>query len=276
LMLDCHFRSRIERFQWVAAPCQALCFVSIFQMVKLQTEAVAGSRRNAVATFALRASARLGTAGGHSPVDFASSKAGAGVLIPNRRQLKVRYLSSGPLAPLSYIRKRPMLFPFQMRWRPARLPRFVGTGRNGLSGRSRGDVVFQLGFGKSRMTNLLTAVSSAKPREKSGAHTMARYGFQVHASILKMLELHQSGNDYRAVFDHFDDLMVFDKADYPENVDFYQIKSLNKGSWSLKQMTKKDARDRRLRPSLAVCTIISVPSGRWSPSSASFPISDSS
>jgi hypothetical protein len=100
--------------------------------------------------------------------------------------------------------------------------------------------VFQLGFGKSRMTNLLTAVSSAKPREKSGAHTMARYGFQVHASILKMLELHQSGNDYRAVFDHFDDLMVFDKADYPENVDFYQIKSLNKGSWSLKQMTKKD------------------------------------
>ena len=38
---------------------------------------------------------------------------------------------------------------------------------------------------------------------KSGAHTMARYGFQVHASILKMLELHQSGNDCRAVFDHF-------------------------------------------------------------------------
>jgi hypothetical protein len=46
------------------------------------------------------------------------------------------------------------------------------------------------------MTNLLTAVSSAKPREKAGAHTMARYGFQVHASILKMLELHESGNDY--------------------------------------------------------------------------------
>src|ERR1700733_9246259 len=34
---------------------------------------------------------------------------------------------------------------------------------------------------------------------------MARYGFQVHASILKMLDLHQTGNDYRAVFDHFDE-----------------------------------------------------------------------
>ena len=99
--------------------------------------------------------------------------------------------------------------------------------------------MFQLGFGNSRMTNLLTAVLSAKPREKSGAHTTARYGFQVHASILKMLDLHQTGNDYRAVFDHFDDLMVFDKADQPENVDFYQIKSQSEGSWSLKDMIQK-------------------------------------
>ena len=99
--------------------------------------------------------------------------------------------------------------------------------------------MFQLGFGDRRMTNLLTTVSSAKPREKAGAHTMARYGFQVHASILKMLDLHQTGNDYRAVFDHFDDLMVFDKADQPENVDFYQIKSQSEGSWSLKDMTRK-------------------------------------
>src|ERR1700679_2698770 len=89
------------------------------------------------------------------------------------------------------------------------------------------------------MTPLLKAVSSSKPREKSGARTMARYGFQVHASILKMLDLHQSGHDYRAVFDHFDDLMVFDKADQPENVDFYQIKSQSEGSWSLKDILKK-------------------------------------
>ena len=93
------------------------------------------------------------------------------------------------------------------------------------------------------MTKLLAAVSSAKPREKSGARTTARYQFQINASILKMLDLHQTGNDYRAVFDHFDDLMVFDKAAQPENVDFYQIKSQNsrsKGSWSLKDMIAKD------------------------------------
>ena len=108
------------------------------------------------------------------------------------------------------------------------------------------------------MTNLLTAVSSAKPREKAGAHTMARHGFQVHASILKMLELHESGNDYRAVFDHFDDLMVFDKSDLPENVDFYQIKSQSEGSWSLKHMTRKQGKGSppsrsRTRPSSTTC-----------------------
>jgi transposase len=42
-------------WQRLHMPCQALCFVSIFQMVKPQTEPVPGSRRNAVATFVLRA-----------------------------------------------------------------------------------------------------------------------------------------------------------------------------------------------------------------------------
>jgi Cap4, dsDNA endonuclease domain len=92
------------------------------------------------------------------------------------------------------------------------------------------------------MTGLLQVVASAKPREKAGAHTMARYGFQVHVSILKMLELHRSGSDYRAAFDHFDDLMVFDKADQPEEVAFFQIKSQTDGAWTLKQMTRKQGK----------------------------------
>jgi hypothetical protein len=94
------------------------------------------------------------------------------------------------------------------------------------------------------MTALLQAVASAKPREKAGAHTMARYGFQVHVSILKMLELHGTKDDYRAVFDHFDDLMVFDKAHGPENADFFQIKSQAKGEWTLKLMTSKEGKNK--------------------------------
>ena len=50
-----------------------------------------------------------------------------------------------------------------------------------LSGRQGGDVVFQLGFGDRRMTNLLTTVSSAKPREKAGAHTLRVSGARLHS-----------------------------------------------------------------------------------------------
>src|ERR1700751_2776683 len=50
-----HCRVRFKRFQWLAAPCQALCFLQKFQWVKLQTVGFADQCRNAVATFVLRA-----------------------------------------------------------------------------------------------------------------------------------------------------------------------------------------------------------------------------
>lgn len=66
---------------------------------------------------------------------------------------------------------------------------------------------------------------------------MGRYAFQVHVSMLKMLEMHRAGRDYRAAFDHFDDLMVLDKAQNPDGVEFYQVKTDGSGRpWTLKRM----------------------------------------
>jgi hypothetical protein len=83
------------------------------------------------------------------------------------------------------------------------------------------------------MTDLLSTIASRRPREKAGAHTMNRYGFQIHISILKMLEMHQAGRDYRAAFDFFDDLLVFDKSHSPEKVELFQIKTKLKGEWTM-------------------------------------------
>jgi hypothetical protein len=70
----------LERYrQRLAPPCQSLPFLSQFQRVRSRTVSCGDPHRNAVATFVLRASAPLGTASGHSPLAFASSKAGAGV-----------------------------------------------------------------------------------------------------------------------------------------------------------------------------------------------------
>jgi hypothetical protein len=49
------FSSAFRGFQYVAAPCQALCFLSQFQLVTLETVNFSGPCRNAVATFVLRA-----------------------------------------------------------------------------------------------------------------------------------------------------------------------------------------------------------------------------
>jgi hypothetical protein len=65
------------------------------------------------------------------------------------------------------------------------------------------------------MTTLASALVTAKPREKDGARTGARYAFQAHVSLAKVLELHQSDANYRAVFDHFDDLVILNHIELP-------------------------------------------------------------
>jgi hypothetical protein len=88
------------------------------------------------------------------------------------------------------------------------------------------------------VTALMGALAAAKPREKSGAHTMARYGYQVNTSIVKMLDLHEAGHDYRAAFDHFDDLVIFDKSVDPSKIGFYQIKTKADGVVTMREITR--------------------------------------
>jgi hypothetical protein len=82
------------------------------------------------------------------------------------------------------------------------------------------------------MTALTTALVTVKLREKAGARTGARYAFQAHVSLAKVLEIHASGADYRAVFDHFDDLAILNGSDSPDKVEFFQIKGKQTGAWT--------------------------------------------
>jgi hypothetical protein len=68
------------------------------------------------------------------------------------------------------------------------------------------------------------AIIGTRPREKAGARTGARFAFQAHVSLVKVLDLHVTGADYRAIFDHFDDLMIISPSGTAQQADFYQIK----------------------------------------------------
>lgn len=83
------------------------------------------------------------------------------------------------------------------------------------------------------MSELSATILGVAPREKAGATTGARYAFQAHASLAKILDLHEVGSDYRAIFDHFDDLTILDATDTPTQMEFFQIKGTSGANWKM-------------------------------------------
>ncbi len=77
------------------------------------------------------------------------------------------------------------------------------------------------------------------PRERSGSQTAARYDFQANFGILKLVELRESKQDFRIIFDLYDDLMVLDSSTAPNQARFYQLKSKDPGDWTIQDLCKK-------------------------------------
>ena len=90
--------------------------------------------------------------------------------------------------------------------------------------------------------NLVAILETARPRDIFGSQTAARYEFQANYSMLKLIELLEGKQDFRIVFDHFDDLMVLDSATTPSRVWLYQIKSKDPGEWSCTEICAKVSR----------------------------------
>lgn len=91
------------------------------------------------------------------------------------------------------------------------------------------------------MTHLAAALNTVTPREKSGATTGSRFAFQAHVSLAKMLDLHEGDTDFRAVFDHYDDLTILtDSSPAPTEAAFFQIKGKKSGSWTAVQLAKAE------------------------------------
>lgn len=88
------------------------------------------------------------------------------------------------------------------------------------------------------MSNLLSALAAHRPREKAGSRTSARYEFQAHVAILKIIDLHEGGSDYRAIFDHFDDLLILNHPNNADRIRLYQIKGKGSGRWTTKAIAK--------------------------------------
>ncbi len=72
----------------------------------------------------------------------------------------------------------------------------------------------------------------------SGARSSNRLNYQQSWSLLKLLQVHASKNDYRAVFDFAEDFILYgDSTESPEKGEFYQVKTdKDKKSYSISNL----------------------------------------
>lgn len=75
-----------------------------------------------------------------------------------------------------------------------------------------------------------------KPSENSGSITSNRMEYQMNWGLKKLLELEDRDEDYAIIFDYHDDIVIFNKEENADAVDFYQIKTTDKYYWTLSEL----------------------------------------
>lgn len=87
-------------------------------------------------------------------------------------------------------------------------------------------------------SDVLDQFSNLPPRETSGSSSSNRFDYQKNWAICHFLELHQDGQEYLIVFDHHEDIVVFNHGSVPDSACFYQVKSKASGNWTIASLAK--------------------------------------
>ncbi|WP_428740174.1 dsDNA nuclease domain-containing protein [Tenacibaculum sp.] len=84
-----------------------------------------------------------------------------------------------------------------------------------------------------------TKILSKKPREESGSKTSRKYQFQKDLSLYILLKEHSNRDDYLFLFDFHEDLIISNSSYSLEDLECIQIKSKDKGNWTINDLTKQ-------------------------------------
>jgi len=88
---------------------------------------------------------------------------------------------------------------------------------------------------------LLDQIIQIKPRETAGTRSANRLGYQQSWAFCLLLKLHRDGHDYAVLMDFHDDVVVLNSATAPTEMEFYQVKSLSSGNWTLAKLIKAES-----------------------------------
>ena len=82
-------------------------------------------------------------------------------------------------------------------------------------------------------------ILKTKPREESGPKTSRKYQFQKDLSLFMIITDHSKRDDYLFLFDFHEDLIISGRSTEFHDLEFYQIKSKDKGGWTIQALTKE-------------------------------------
>ena len=77
----------------------------------------------------------------------------------------------------------------------------------------------------AKQKDLLKDLLTKPQREVAGASTAARFDFQKCWALCEMIDRHCAGQDYVVAFEFHDDVLFFDTATNPNEVEFCQVKT---------------------------------------------------
>ena len=79
---------------------------------------------------------------------------------------------------------------------------------------------------------------ASRPRESGGSRASNRIDYQKDWAVCRLLELHETHDDYALVVERHDDVVVLDSPISPKRADFSQIKTKDSGVWTLSQLLR--------------------------------------
>jgi hypothetical protein len=82
-----------------------------------------------------------------------------------------------------------------------------------------------------------TKILTKKPREETGSKTSRKYQYQKDLSLFILLKEHSKRDDYLFLFDFHEDLIISNSASTLMELECIQIKSRDKGNWTINDLT---------------------------------------
>lgn len=87
------------------------------------------------------------------------------------------------------------------------------------------------------MTSFAERLISVPQRETGGETGYERYDYQALWGLALVFEHHGSMSDYAIAFEFHDDVVMLDNSTNPTKARFYQVKTKDKGQWTLNGLT---------------------------------------